>query len=64
MTTAAIDVNGWRGADTTLPPLIVAPHPMIYGRGGAERSATLAARLREASHLIRGTNPPATLAKT
>jgi hypothetical protein len=55
----AVATRVWGGAGTNLPPLIVAPHPMIYGRGGAERSATLATRLGEARHLIRGTDHPA-----
>ena len=48
-----IALRAWSGAEATLPPLVLAPHPMIYGRGWAERQADLDAKLRHAAHLIR-----------
>ena len=44
----------WRDAKEELPPLIPAPHPLIYGRGALERKAKLATDLRKAARLIRG----------
>jgi hypothetical protein len=49
----AVATLAWRDNETELPPLIQAPHPMIYGRGWEERRADLAARLLEAARLIR-----------
>ena len=35
----------------TLPPVIYAPHPMIYGRGARERMAELSKKLSEVARL-------------
>lgn len=43
----------WAGSANELPPLILTPHPMIYGRGFAERQAELDAKLVQAARLIR-----------
>ena len=48
-----VAVRAWSGAEAELPPLILAPHPMIYGRGWAERQADLDAKLLHAARLIR-----------
>lgn len=54
MGSPAHDVAGrvWGDSHAGLPPLVLAPHPMIYGRGWAERQ-TVDAKLREAARLIR-----------
>jgi hypothetical protein len=39
------------GRHDKLPPLIFAPHPMIYGRGARERMIELDTRLRETARL-------------
>ncbi len=49
----AVCARAWRNPPQPLPPLVLAPHPMIYGRGWAERRAELAERLRDAARLIR-----------
>lgn len=49
----AVAALAWQGAKTEFPPLILAPHPMIYGRGWAERKADLAEKLLHAARLIR-----------
>lgn len=41
----------WSGGDAGLPPLLHAPHPMIYGRGWEERRALLDERLAEAAQI-------------
>ena len=46
--------QAWGGSRTKLPPLILTWHPMIYGRGWAERKAKLDEDLREAASLIQG----------
>jgi hypothetical protein len=43
----------WQASEPDLLPLFLAPHPMIYGRGAAQREAELAARLAEAARLLR-----------
>ena len=43
----------WSDPALGSPRLIFAPHPMIYGRGGAERTIRLAACLRDAAELLR-----------
>lgn len=49
----AVAVRSWPfPGRADLPPPVLAPHPMIYGRGGAERSAQLKADLRRAAKLI------------
>lgn len=46
--------QAWHESKRGLPPLILSPHPVIYGRGWAERTADLAEKLRDAARLIRG----------
>lgn len=50
----AVAALTWRGSERELPPLISAPHPMIYGRGWEERQAELATKLRQTAQLLRG----------
>jgi hypothetical protein len=47
----------WQGSESELPRLVLAPHPMIYGRGAARRKAELAARLAEATRLLHAPPP-------
>ena len=49
----AVARRAWSDSAPGSPRLIFAPHPMIYGRGGAERTVRLAACLHEAAELLR-----------
>ena len=53
----AVARRSWQKADERLPPLLPSPHPMIYGRGGAERQVKLAAALRRAAKLTFAADP-------
>jgi hypothetical protein len=49
----AVAALAWKGRERQMPVLITAPHPMIYGRGGAERLVVLSDSLRKAARLMR-----------
>jgi Uracil DNA glycosylase superfamily len=40
------------GEDNKLPPVVYAPHPMIYGRGAKERTGELRQRLKDVARLL------------
>jgi hypothetical protein len=47
-----VAAHAWHGGERDAPPLIDAPHPMIYGRGGAERAKELASQLQRVAQLV------------
>jgi hypothetical protein len=49
----SVATRAWRQGGDALPPLILTPHPMIYGRNARERIAELAEQLQEVTRLVR-----------
>jgi hypothetical protein len=52
-----VAARAWADGSRALPPLLMSPHPMIYGRGARERMAALAQTLEKTARLIRTGKP-------